>query len=652
MASGRLFIPGWMPARDSNGDPIPNVVVSFYQNETDVLASVYADDALTVPLTNPVAANSSGRFPQIYASDAMTYSASVDAPYGPAGQPFTFDGLKASQAADIAAANLAQGAAKDAEAALAATKAAIDAATQVGGGAAALAGALAGADAANVVVAGKANVALDNVGGSDFGGKGFQVASRPVSAPLISRFANMIDLASDYGVIADGVTANQQTKINQAIAESLAASNLLRLRLPPGQIRTDAALSPITKSIILEGDTERATQLRPVGSFDALTLGGGLSRVSNAGLRNVGFNAADMTGGHCVVLDWTQDAILDNVLLADPWNGISIRQSGNVLLENVRGDGVRGDFGVKATGPGGTRNGEIDKIDVLIFLNCLMQGKYVPGGAVPTSRMIEIDGWVHTVGLWDTRLLSALSGLRTLNTFGLEQRLAPSIIRGWVETENTYEHGILLANANDVNLNTFSATSVVESGTEIGGAARDVVLWPSSQNNSKFGVYVAPGAKNIALYDPVIERNNQSNQSLAGVEDGSGALRVYGGRIGGGVSETQTYGLKGITGTKAFDVDLSGNVTAPTNGDIQAIRCLPNGAGRQPSVTVSVGASPFTYTVGPRNVSVALYGGSGVTATIDGVFQVKSSPGNFLAPAGSQVVVSYGTLPDMAVTPV
>lgn len=166
MASGRLFIPGWMPARDSNGDPIPNVIVSFYQNETDVLASVYADEALTVPLTNPVAANSSGRFPQIYASDAMTYSASVDAPYGPAGQPFTFDGLQASQAADIAAANLAQGAAEDAEAALAATEAAIDAATQVGGGAAALAGALAGATAgtaaANAVVAGKLNTDASN----------------------------------------------------------------------------------------------------------------------------------------------------------------------------------------------------------------------------------------------------------------------------------------------------------------------------------------------------------------------------------------------------------------------------------------------------------------------------------------------------------
>lgn len=170
MASGRLLLPGWMPARDSNGEPIPNVSVSFYQNGTDILASVYADSALTIPLTNPVAANSSGRFPQIYASDAITYSASVDAPYGPAGQPFTFDGLQVSEAANIAAANLAQGSAEDAEAALQATLDAIEVATQVGGGSAALAGALAGATAgtaaANVVVAGKADVAGGNLGTS------------------------------------------------------------------------------------------------------------------------------------------------------------------------------------------------------------------------------------------------------------------------------------------------------------------------------------------------------------------------------------------------------------------------------------------------------------------------------------------------------
>lgn len=160
MAVGRLFLPGWMPARDSDGDPIPNVSVTFYENETDVLATVYADEGLTTPLANPLYANSSGRFPQIYASDTMTYSASVDAPYGPAGQPFTFDDLQASESANIAAANLAQGAAEDAEQAYQDTLAALAAAQAVGGGTAAAAGALAGQAAANLVVAGKADNAF------------------------------------------------------------------------------------------------------------------------------------------------------------------------------------------------------------------------------------------------------------------------------------------------------------------------------------------------------------------------------------------------------------------------------------------------------------------------------------------------------------
>lgn len=171
MASGRLLIPGWMPARDSNGDPIPNVRAFFYVDGTTTLATVYADAALTVPLMNPVVANSSGRFPQIYASDAVLYSASVDAPYGPPGLPFTFEALAVSISANIAAANLAQGSAEDAELALQDVQDAIDAATQAGGGEAAVAGALAGQAAATAAVpgliTGKADTTGDNLNATD-----------------------------------------------------------------------------------------------------------------------------------------------------------------------------------------------------------------------------------------------------------------------------------------------------------------------------------------------------------------------------------------------------------------------------------------------------------------------------------------------------
>lgn len=105
MAAGRIIIPGWMPAVDNDGVPIPNARMFFYQNETTTLATVYADMTLTTPLTNPVPADSSGQFPPIWADDANLFSVTVDAPYGPPGQPFTFDDLGPSTSTNTSAIN-------------------------------------------------------------------------------------------------------------------------------------------------------------------------------------------------------------------------------------------------------------------------------------------------------------------------------------------------------------------------------------------------------------------------------------------------------------------------------------------------------------------------------------------------------------------
>lgn len=107
MAAGRIIIPGWMPALDSDGTPIPNAQMYFYLNETTTLATVYTDMTLTVPLPNPVSANSSGQFPGIWADDANLFSVTIDAPYGPPGQPFTFDDLGPSTSSNTSAENKA-----------------------------------------------------------------------------------------------------------------------------------------------------------------------------------------------------------------------------------------------------------------------------------------------------------------------------------------------------------------------------------------------------------------------------------------------------------------------------------------------------------------------------------------------------------------
>ena len=95
MAAGRIVIPNWMPALDSDGEPIPGARMFFYQNETTTLQAIYANENLTATLPNPLSANGSGRFQDVWADTSLTYSVVVDAPYGPPGAPFTYDNVVA-----------------------------------------------------------------------------------------------------------------------------------------------------------------------------------------------------------------------------------------------------------------------------------------------------------------------------------------------------------------------------------------------------------------------------------------------------------------------------------------------------------------------------------------------------------------------------
>jgi hypothetical protein len=55
-------------AFDSNGDPIPGAQLFVYEAGTTTKTAVYTDSALTTPATNPVVADSAGRFEVLYAA--------------------------------------------------------------------------------------------------------------------------------------------------------------------------------------------------------------------------------------------------------------------------------------------------------------------------------------------------------------------------------------------------------------------------------------------------------------------------------------------------------------------------------------------------------------------------------------------------------
>lgn len=70
--AGRL-IGAWNPALDSNAAVISGSKLHTYQTGTTTPKATFTDASLTVPLANPVVADSAGRFPEIWSADGGTY---------------------------------------------------------------------------------------------------------------------------------------------------------------------------------------------------------------------------------------------------------------------------------------------------------------------------------------------------------------------------------------------------------------------------------------------------------------------------------------------------------------------------------------------------------------------------------------------------
>ena len=66
-------------ALDANGDPVSGAKALFYEAGTSTPVTVYTDEALSLPHSSPVVADSEGRFPQIYFTSGATKAVINDA---------------------------------------------------------------------------------------------------------------------------------------------------------------------------------------------------------------------------------------------------------------------------------------------------------------------------------------------------------------------------------------------------------------------------------------------------------------------------------------------------------------------------------------------------------------------------------------------
>lgn len=97
MTAGLLVVPGAQPSRDRNGRAV-QAELRFYAYQTTTPATVYTDEALTVPHAFPILSDSSGNFELIWADTSIEFTANWSTDDG---QSATYDGISASTGTNI-----------------------------------------------------------------------------------------------------------------------------------------------------------------------------------------------------------------------------------------------------------------------------------------------------------------------------------------------------------------------------------------------------------------------------------------------------------------------------------------------------------------------------------------------------------------------
>ena len=126
--AAKLYFSPFIPTFTSNGLPSPGASLTFYYTGGTTKAPIYSDSGLTVPMTNPVVADSAGRYANIYLNDAITYAVKTldknGAPLGDTIDPYiptSVAAMTTAVAASVAAAASAAAAATSAATAASAT---------------------------------------------------------------------------------------------------------------------------------------------------------------------------------------------------------------------------------------------------------------------------------------------------------------------------------------------------------------------------------------------------------------------------------------------------------------------------------------------------------------------------------------------------
>lgn len=322
MPAGRLVIPNYMPAEDSNGSRYGFAKMWTYENGTTTLKTTYSNSALTTPNANPVVADSAGQFPAIWSEASEPVQASelfsVAVWTADGEQLAAYSNVSPTLDADTAAAILAESAAISAG--VSATAAAASAAEAEDSATAAAESATEAEAAAtlvlNDIIGGAETVAaasavewpatLDFVRTAyystvgDFGGALYKRVSSPTTTVgywqdatgAYFEYAEETVRAAAFGC-KDSLSDDQYAAIQGAIDFMLACPWTREVQLPPGSFR-------INSPIIVESPTG-ATSVRNVKITGTGGYNGTTGTLPGSRIYYYGATTLDVNGGFQVI---------------------------------------------------------------------------------------------------------------------------------------------------------------------------------------------------------------------------------------------------------------------------------------------------------------------------------------------------------------
>lgn len=625
MAAKLFFLP-FPTAFNANGLAVPGAKAYFYATGTTTEVPVYSEPTLTTELSNPVQANGSGRFPEIYLDDTILYRVVItDADGGSLGSdvdPY-LPGSTVFSNYYLAASGTLEGNFVDSMPALSALTVALgDVAWVVQEG-------RAGEFVAVSYATWSTEVTADTLNG---------LYIRSVTDPTIAWKRNYEGnvIVSWWGATGDGTT-------NDTAAIQAAIDSGEPVEFPPGTYVVSARLTVNTAGQRLIGAGEKATTIEATtGTFDIFKFGTGGTVYEYAAIEGMTIDATGMTGGYAINVDAVDRFIARNIRLEQPWNAIRVHKANVATFDEVYGQKPQGDYAFHLDGEDGERS------DVIRILNCNF------GGIARTWTGIYAVGPINTVQVIGSTFVEVRRGIHFEENTGGESgqfqwfhdleidyadqecirieagysfKFTNLYAQGSQNTENIY----IGADATGIQFTGGMSRGALKEGLVTGGADTQV-----TNMRIEFNSYPTGSTYDAVRVTATANRTLISN-CLLGSTEGAGTQVRYGVNVADGASGTTIVGCN-FFGCLLGDV-LDNNTTSdplfstqvvapnidtyPTNTRIQGFE-IGCASGRGATFTATVSAGKITavavvsggtdYTVAPSMVAIGP-SGTGFAAT-------------------------------------